>query len=76
MTAASTKDTMTAGPAYSAAACAPTEKMPAPTATATPMTAMSQAESSRLRLRSGSSMSWETWSMVFLTNRLIAALPR
>ena len=28
---------ITAGPAWKAAACAPTEKMPAPTATATPM---------------------------------------
>src|SRR5699024_4640304 len=50
-TAAMTNETMTAGPAWWAAAVAPTEKMPAPTATETPRTARSQALRLRLRER-------------------------
>ena len=42
------------GIAVAAAAFAPTEKMPAPTATAMPMSARSQVPSERLRLRSTS----------------------
>ena len=45
------------GPAKFAAACAPTEKMPAPTATAMPMSVRSQVPSDRLRLRSSSAAS-------------------
>ena len=54
VTAASTNETITLGPAKFAAACAPTEKMPAPTATAMPMSARSQVPSERFRLRSSS----------------------
>jgi hypothetical protein len=54
VTAASTNETMTLGPAKFAAACAPTEKMPAPTATAMPMRARSHVPSERRRLRSSS----------------------
>ncbi len=55
--AARMNEIVTLGPAKLAAACAPTEKMPAPTATAMPMSARSHVPSDRLRLRSSSAAS-------------------
>ncbi|VXC15538.1 hypothetical protein CURTO8I2_70207 [Curtobacterium sp. 8I-2] len=49
VTAASRKETITPGPAKFAAAFAPTEKMPAPTATAMPIAAMSNVFRERFR---------------------------
>ena len=48
---------ITAGPAWKAAACAPMEKIPAPTATATPIMAKSHQVRSRFRERPDSSVS-------------------
>src|SRR3546814_3326237 len=55
--AASMNATVTAGPAKSPAARAPTEKIPAPTATATPRIIRSQALSERLSSWPGSTAS-------------------
>src|SRR5690349_15920286 len=71
VTAAMAKDTVTAGPAKLAAALAPTEKMPAPTATATPMIIRSQVLRERLSLRPGSSASAIDCSMGLVRRRFI-----
>ena len=71
--AASTKERMTLGPAKFAAACAPTEKMPAPTATATPMSARSQVPRLRLRLRSSSPASAIDASTDFTRQSMVAS---
>src|SRR5688500_19946095 len=71
VTAATAKETVTAGPAKLAAALAPTEKMPAPTATATPMIIRSQVLSERFSLRPGSSASAIDCSMDLVRKRFI-----
>src|SRR5690606_37403436 len=68
--AASRKDTVTAGPAKLPAARAPTEKMPAPTATATPRIIRSHAVSERLSSRPGSDASAMVCSIDLVRSRL------
>src|SRR5690606_20696670 len=72
--AASMNDTVTAGPAKSPAARAPTEKIPAPTATATPRIIRSQALSGRLSWWPGSCASAIDCSMDLVRNRLMRGL--
>src|SRR6478736_8957385 len=71
VTAAMAKEMVTAGPAKLAAALAPTEKIPAPTATATPIIIRSQVLSERLSLRPGSSASAIDCSTVLVRKRFI-----
>src|SRR6478752_3101630 len=71
VTAAIAKETVTAGPAKFAAAFAPTEKIPAPTATATPMIMRSHVLSERFSLRPGSSASDMDCSMDLVRKRFI-----
>ena len=71
VTAAMANEMVTAGPAKFAAALAPTEKMPAPTATATPMIMRSQVLSERFSLRPGSSASAMDCSMDLVRKRFI-----
>ena len=71
VTAAMAKETVTAGPEKFAAALAPTEKIPAPTATATPMIIRSQVLSERFSLRPGSSASAIDCSMDLVRKRFI-----
>ena len=71
VTAAMAKERVTAGPAKFAAALAPTEKMPAPTATATPMIIRSQELSERLSWRPGSSASDMDCSIDLVRKRFI-----
>ena len=62
---------ITAGPAWKAAAWAPMEKMPAPTATATPIMARSHQVRSRFRERPDSPVSANVCSTDFLRNMFI-----
>ncbi len=71
VTAAIAKEIVTAGPAKFAAALAPTEKIPAPTATATPMIMRSHVLSERFNLRPGSSASDMDCSMDLVRKRFI-----
>ena len=71
VTAAIAKDSVTAGPEKLAAALAPTEKIPAPTATATPMIMRSQVLRDRLSLRPGSSASAIDCSIDLVRRRFI-----
>ncbi|MCY1243202.1 hypothetical protein D9M72_562070 [compost metagenome] len=71
VTAAMAKEIVTAGPAKFAAALAPTEKIPAPTATATPMIMRSHVLKERFSLRPGSSASAIDCSMDFVRKRFI-----
>ncbi len=71
VTAAIAKEMVTAGPAKFAAALAPTEKIPAPTATATPMIMRSHVLSVRFSLRPGSSASDMDCSMDLVRKRFI-----
>src|SRR6478735_661517 len=71
VTAAIAKEMVTAGPAKFAAALAPTEKIPAPTATATPMIMRSHVLRVRFNLRPGSSASDMDCSMDLVRKRFI-----
>src|SRR6478672_8709087 len=73
VTAATAKETVTAGPAKLAAAFAPTEKMPAPTATATPMIIRSHVLRERFSLRPGSSASAIDCSIDLVRKRFIGS---
>ncbi|VXB93649.1 hypothetical protein PSCLAVI8L_220020 [Pseudoclavibacter sp. 8L] len=70
VTAARRKPIVIEGPALLAAAFAPTEKMPAPTATATPMMARSHTPRERLSDRPSECESASDASMLFVRIRL------
>src|SRR3546814_15013246 len=69
--AASMNATVTAGPAKSPAARAPTEKIPAPTTTATPKLIMPQSLSERLSPLPGSDASGTDCTMALGRNRVM-----
>ena len=70
-----TKAMDTAGPAVVAATRAVRVKMPAPMTTATPKTVRSQADSVRLSLWPGSSVSWIDCSTDFVRQILLIVRP-